>query len=244
MSRLPSSFQWLLLAAVCLLGVAYWQKHRQWQVVRASQSAQQAALGARLAESEETITQLAGQVDALDTALGEARTKLTAADTRYVETARELSTAKTRIEELEQATRDLNDLQAAHAALGKEVAALREAADPALPAAFTRVMKELEGRLIQENTPPVPVPVLATSRARGARVVSVGPSQAFVVLDYGAEHGALPLPGNVDPPWNRNPCPGSHQRCPPPSFRRPSRARFRARCLAQGRFSRFNALRP
>jgi hypothetical protein len=160
--------------------------------VRASQSAQQAALGARLAESEETITQLAGQVDALDTALGEARTKLTAADTRYVETARELSTAKTRIEELEQATRDLNDLQAAHAALGKEVAALREAADPALPAAFTRVMKELEGRLIQENTPPVPVPVLATSRARGARVVSVGPSQAFVVLDYGAEHGALP----------------------------------------------------
>lgn len=192
MSRLPSSFQWLLLAAVCLLGVAYWQKHRQWQGVRASQSAQQAALGARLAESEETITQLAGQVDALDTALGEARTKLTAADTRYVETARELSTAKARIEELEQATRDLNDLQAAHTALGREAAALREAADPELPAAFARVMKELQTRLAREDVPPAPVPVLATSRGRGARVVSVGPSQAFVVVDYGAEHGALP----------------------------------------------------
>ncbi|MCW5549794.1 MAG: hypothetical protein KIT44_12590 [Opitutaceae bacterium] len=192
MSRLPPSLQWLLLAAVCLLGVAYWQKHRQWQDARAGQSAQQAALGARLTESGATITQLAGQVDALDTALGEARTKLTAADARYVETARELSTAKARIEELEQATRDLSDLQAAHEALGREVAVLRDAADPALPAAFTRVMKELEGRLIQENTPPVPVPVLATSRARDTRVVSVGPSQAFVVVDYGAEHGALP----------------------------------------------------
>lgn len=115
---------------------------------------------------------LRAQVVELDASLGEAKTKLTATEIRNVQLTRELAVAR---------------------------------AVPISPeriAAFQATIADLEDQLAQARlTPPVAPAVveaprtdaiLTTHRSRHASVASVGPSSAFVVLNYGAAHGALP----------------------------------------------------
>lgn len=191
----PSPFYlWLLAAMLVTTAAAYVHRtmaHRQLSDRHAAMAAENTALDAALTTARQSTDALALQVDSLDTALGEARTRLTTAEARNVELIRELVQTRSQIGESENLARELAALQAAHRTLQQELATTPPAAlDPEMLAAFERVMVELGQRL---TSPPAAPPLsLTSSRARTALVVSVGPSQSFVVLNYGAEHGALP----------------------------------------------------
>jgi len=132
------------------------------------------------------------EIDALDSSLGEARTRLTVAEARQVELGRELT--KTR-EQLAARDASLLPLQNENARLNAELAQLA-ARSSELVSAYDRTMAEL-ARQLDELARPEPatspvIPLLSTHRSRSAQVVSVGPSSAFVIINYGAAHGALP----------------------------------------------------
>lgn len=191
----PSPFYlWLLAAMLVATAAAYVHRtmaHRQLSDRHAAMAAENAALVATLTTARQSADALALQVDSLDTALGEARTRLTTAEARNVELTRELVQTRSQIGESENLARELAALQAAHRTLQQELATAPPAAlDPEMLAAFERVMGELGQRLA--SPPAAPRLSLTSTRARTALVVSVGPSQSFVVLNYGAEHGALP----------------------------------------------------
>jgi small-conductance mechanosensitive channel len=134
----------------------------------------------------------AAQLTELDASLGEAKSKLTVSEARNVQLGRELTSLK----DLLQASR------AQEQARGEELASLRTelasgrnaTATPAVIAGYEAAIARLEQQLAEAQAalPVEPVPVLTTNRSRTAAVVSVGPSSAFVVINYGANHGAMP----------------------------------------------------
>lgn len=172
----------------CLLGWRAFQenRHRQTLATELARVQNQALTTTAKAIAQQT------EIDALDTALGEARTRLTLAEVRQVELGRELVQTRARLA-VSDAT--LQPLQAENTRLTAEVAQAT-ARSAAILAAFERTMVELE-RLMAEPIRPEPtsgpiLPLLTTHRSRSAQVVSVGSSSAFVVINYGAAHGALP----------------------------------------------------
>lgn len=146
-----------------------------------------------LSAAEAKHDKLAQQLVALDTDLGATKTKLTAAEAEKVQLTRDLKGART----------DLAQLETEKSRLSAEAAQLRQAlvtakanvGDSAKLAQYEDRIASLEQQLAAARTaaPSVPAgPVLSTNRARSSVVVSIGPSDAFVVVNYGAAHGALP----------------------------------------------------
>lgn len=164
------------------------ERTAQAQALHAAQAQTQAA-EAHLATLTAQAKVLRAQVAELDASLGETKTQLTVTEARNVQLTRDLNAAKQAPPPPPPAHDDAQDQEIAR--LTQELAAARTAATSAEAAAA-----DLTQQLAAARTPapaaPAPDAVLTTSRARTATVASVGPSSAFVVLNYGAAHGALP----------------------------------------------------
>ncbi len=154
---------------------------------------------ATLTDVEEQNRGLQEQLIDMDADLGATKTRLTATETIKVQQSRainelhqQLRDAETRISHL---MVDIATLRAslidakAHRASVESVVALNKTI-----AELEKELATLEAKLAKRPTPP-PQPtgiLLTTNRSRSAIVVTVGPSNAFVVVNYGANHGALP----------------------------------------------------
>lgn len=144
---------------------------------------------AELNQADHDRERLQKQLLELDADLGATKIKLTQAESAKVQINRELTATRA----------ELNQLTSEHARQRAESAQLKEQlakAQPVSPeeiARYQETIAKLEDQLaaLQQSSMPVG-PVLSTSRTRSTLVVSVGPSDAFVVLNYGASHGALP----------------------------------------------------
>lgn len=175
-----------LLALV--LGLLGFREYRQ----RLAVTAELTQVQTQVLQASTTVAARQTEIDALDAALGEARTRLTVAEARQVELRRELTQTREQLAAREAA---LQPLQAENTRLTADLAQVNSRST-ARVAAFERTMAELE-RLLAETVRPEPasrpvIPLLTTHRSRSAQVVSVGPSSAFVIINYGAAHGALP----------------------------------------------------
>jgi hypothetical protein len=171
-----------------LLGLLGFREYRQKLAV----TAELAQARVQALQAATTLVARQTEIDALDTALGEARTRLTVTEARHVELSRELTSTRDQLAAREAAQQPLH---AENARLTTELAQANSQS-AAMLAAFERTMAELE-RLMAGPVRPEPasgpvLPLLTTHRSRNAQVVSVGPSGAFVVINYGAAHGALP----------------------------------------------------
>lgn len=171
-----------------LLGLLGFREYRLRLAVTAelTQAQARALQAATAAAAQQT------EIDALDTALGEARTRLTVAEARQIELGGELTETR---EQLAARDASLLPLQNENARLTADLAQMT-ARSSELVAAYDLTMAEL-ARQLDELARPEPaaspvIPLLSTHRSRSAQVVSVGPSSAFVIINYGAAHGALP----------------------------------------------------
>lgn len=175
-----------------LLGLLYLRSSRNAATLArqfaALNSASQQHL-AELAAADKTRDRLQQQLLELDTELGATKTKLTATEHSKIQVARELTAARVEISGL---TADQASLRAEHAQLQQKLSAAQPVPRE-LIAGYENRITQLERELAAAQQAHVAAgPVLATERTRSTQVVSVGPSDAFVVLNYGAEHGALP----------------------------------------------------
>ena len=154
---------------------------------------------AALERARARAERLAGQAAELDTQLGTAKTRSTATEARSTQLQRELVFVKSTLTEREQR----------EVALLAEIEALRRQASraPSVPAfdgsvpanpageSTQRRLAALEAQLTDLLTRALTEPVTPPSAATEApstlpQVVRIGPADAFVVLDYGADHGA------------------------------------------------------
>lgn len=145
---------------------------------------------AELNQADQEREQLKKQLLALDADLGATKIKLTESESARVQIGRELTASRA----------ELSKLAGEHARLRAESAQIQEQFNQARPsvsadeiAGYQATITRLEDQLAAMQQSSVSTgPVLATSRARSTLVVSVGPADAFVVINYGASHGALP----------------------------------------------------
>lgn len=183
----------ILIGLGCVvLGLLYVRSTRTSAELAAQLTALRSANQQQLAElnqAEQAQAQLQKQLLELDADLGATKIKLTEAESTKVQIGRELATAR----------QELGQLTAAHARLRAEALQLRDQLTQTAPvssdevARYEATIAQLEQELAALRQPPaVAGPVLTTNRTRSTIVMSVGPADAFVVLNYGASHGALP----------------------------------------------------
>lgn len=162
-------------------------------------------------------TKLLTQAAELDTQLGHAKTRSTASETKNVQLARELTATKStlterqqreialmsEIETLRQKIKSAEASPAPAPSPAPTVAAATPTPPPANAAseedivayerrivALEKQLTDLLARALTETAePPAPAPAVPVELA-AHRVVRVGAKDAFVVVDYGAEHGA------------------------------------------------------
>jgi hypothetical protein len=147
-----------------------------------------AYLDAKLTAERTAKDELQQRLTALDAALGETKGKLTAAELRVAEAQRDLAQTRNLLTVREQNEQALN----------REIDALKRDLDSSrqdaadLDRARTRI-GELEQTvaLLQGRVGLNATAVFSVSR-RPAAIVTVGPENAFVVIDYGAKQGARP----------------------------------------------------
>ncbi len=146
------------------------------------------------------VTRLARQNAELRYALKQASLQAVDVGQRAVELDSQLGSAKARTTATEtknvRLTHELTDREQREVALMAELAALRQKRPLAGDDASRLRVAELETQLIQMLTralaePVVEVPALESPPGQH-QVVRIGPADAFVVLDYGATHGARP----------------------------------------------------
>ncbi|MDP3069089.1 MAG: hypothetical protein Q8N18_02320 [Opitutaceae bacterium] len=204
MHRLP-----LILCVVALLGsatsaVLFFRIGNSKQVLEqrlADSGARAAKLDTDLAAAHEQAGVLKARVALLDTdltatraALDTTRTQLTTADTRAQQLDRDLGQAKDVLAFYEATARALTDDVAA---LQRDLADSRASnASPDAVAAYKSTITELERQLATaRNGAAAPATAGAStavfaSRAGRATVLTVGPGNAFVVLNFGEARGA------------------------------------------------------
>lgn len=196
MKTFPLIILLLALASAALLVGLYWrttETNRQLDQELSSTKADNSQLGAALSESHQLNEKQRSQLEELDTDLGKTKTALTAARANSVTLQREITQLQQAAEE---ARRTQRQLRTEVTSLNEALAAAR--AHPASPesiASYQQTIRDLEQQLASAQSAArdtAPIPVLVTHRTRSTLVVSVGPSNAFVVLNYGANHGALP----------------------------------------------------
>lgn len=171
------------------------------------------ALEKQLADAAAQNATLDQRLTALDSDLGAVKSKLTAAEARAIQLNRELTQAKTLVAAHDQAARLLGEQVES---LRRDLAEARSAAiSPDTVAAYKTTIADLERQLAEAKNgaaapavagastavftthapaapPDLPSPI-SDRHAPGApalRILSVGPANAFVVLNYGANHGA------------------------------------------------------
>ncbi len=197
MHRLP-----LFLVAIALLGstlsaVLYFRIGNSKQVLEQrlnDANARATQLDGALAAANEQNGSLKGKVTALDAELAATATKLAAADARVTQLDRDLVDTKSVLAVYEATTR----------ALSEEVTALREDledsrksnASPEAVLAYKTTIAELERQLaVAKNGAAVTSGAGAStavfaSRVGRATILTVGPQNAFVVLNFGSSRGA------------------------------------------------------
>lgn len=211
MHRLP-----LLLCAVALLGstasaVLFFKIGNSKQVLEsrlADAAARAARLDTALAAANEQNGALKGKAGAIESELERTHAKLAALATRTAELDRELGQARGEAArartDAEQAKSVLAVYETTARALAEEVAALREDladtrashAPPETVQAYKHTIADLERQLaVARNGVVAPGAAGAstavfTSRAGRATVLTVGPENAFVVLNFGSARGA------------------------------------------------------
>ena len=197
MQRLP-----LLLCALAVAGsiasaVLFFQIGNSKQLLEqrlADADTRAARLDSALAAANEQNGALKTRLTGLDAELSVAKTKLTTAETQLSQTQSDLTHAKSVLELYDQTSQ----------ALAQEIAALRADVDelrtthapPEAVAAYKSTIAELEEQLAAARTgTAAPGAVAAstavfTNRAGRATILTVGPENAFVVLNFGSARGA------------------------------------------------------
>lgn len=196
------------VGGLCLIsagtGIAFFVARRSNDElsVRITQLARQNAdLRYELKQAGKQADAVGRQAVELDSLLGATKTRATATEAKNVQLVRELA----------QTNELLTGREQREVALMAELAALRErvaggvyveqpaglpAPDPvtAISAdelrAYRDRIAQLQGQLMQLLTKALSEPSAAPPASVVHQVVRVGPSEAFVVLDYGSEHGA------------------------------------------------------
>jgi hypothetical protein len=197
MHRLP-----LVLCAIALLGsalsaVLYFRIGNSKQLLElrlADATSRASQLNTDLASARAQAGSLQARVSALDVELARTGERLTAAEARSTALDRQLADTRSVLSVYEATTR----------ALGEELAALRRDLDasrasnasPEAVHAYKNTIAELERQLASaRNGAALPSAAGAstavfTSRAGRATVLTVGPDNAFVVLNFGSARGA------------------------------------------------------
>ena len=213
MHRLP-----LILAAVAILGavasaVLFLRIGNSKQILELRLADAQA----RAAKNDADLAAANQQTGALKSRLAYADTRLAEADARTASAARDLALAQEKLAASDARaaglTRDLADAktivslyESTSKALGDEIAALRadledsraSQATPEAVAAYKSTIADLERQLAAARTSGATVTASAgsastavfTSRAGRATILTVGPENAFVVLNFGSARGA------------------------------------------------------
>lgn len=153
-----------------------------------------------LTEAQARTNELRQQLTALDEALGATKVRLTTSENRNIEQARETARLRQQLGDYPKQVAVLeNELSAARSNLAEvQARSLLPADRTKYEETIARLEQELTAATEQLNrirstTVAGPAqPAFTTSRGRTASVVSVGPANAFVVINYGANHGALP----------------------------------------------------
>jgi septal ring factor EnvC (AmiA/AmiB activator) len=204
MHRVP-----LLLCAIALVGsafsaVMYFQIGNSKQVLelRLSDAVTRAGrLESDLAASNQQNGSLKAKLGNLSTELASTRSRLKTSESRGSQLERELTAATS---DLSAAKQVVGIYELTARALADEVAALRQDlaesrasnASPEAVAAYRSTIAELERQLASARNgavaPSAPAASTAvfTSRAGRATVLTVGPENAFVVLNFGSARGA------------------------------------------------------
>ncbi|HEY0943667.1 MAG TPA: hypothetical protein VGD81_00310 [Opitutaceae bacterium] len=204
------------VAASATLFVTGGNTRRKLEEKVSSADTRSAQLETKLEETLARATSLQQQLATLDADLGEAKSRATVAEARSVQAGREISSLRAELGTRQQAEEALNSELAE---LKRELVETKLAATGASPEDVERyrtTISELEGkvtelqRLVEAATRPAPeatparaglvsapsATVAATAAPRpvaenvSARVVSVGPANAFVVINYGLNAGA------------------------------------------------------
>lgn len=190
---------WTTLAGLVVCGGLLYregQNRRQLHHQLASTTQARDSLQVELTQARTRVQAQEAQLHDLDADLGATKTRLTATEARSVQLSRKAAALEV---QLQDRARQLAEVNARLAAANQELATAR--ANPAseesvahYQATITDLRRQVaELRAAVQPVPSaLPPPTLTTSRARTASVVSVGPANAFVVLNYGARHGALP----------------------------------------------------
>lgn len=211
---LVALFTILALAGVGAAGYLYLQGEKQ--IARAAQLEREVKTReAEAAKLRETNAKLLAKAADLDTQLGQAKTRSTASETKSVQLARELTATKSTLTERQQReVALLGEIEGLRQKIksAESAPAAASATAPAAPvpvpvpvvteedlAAYERRIKALESQLtdllaraLAEAPEPPPASAPADDAPVPHRVVRVGAKDAFVVLDYGADHGAAP----------------------------------------------------
>lgn len=185
-SRLTLLIPWALAAG---LGWAWFQAEQQQEELRASVTKltrQQADLRFELKTRTTERDALQRAAEALDQQLGSAKTRTTATEIKHHDLSRNLTAAQQELVERTQR----------ETALLNELARLRQ--PPERPAtASSEVSRATQERIavLEEQLTALLTRALAEPPARPAsppprQVLQVGPQDAFVIVDYGAAHGA------------------------------------------------------
>lgn len=183
-----------------------WRRNQELETQVTRLTRQNADLKFELKQASRQATDVSQRAVELDSQLGSTKARATATESRSVQLSGELAVAK----------RELTEREQREVALMAELASLRQASRPAAPPVpvrpaapvaanpspppvdagpYERRIAELEEQLTRlltralAETPEEPAPPPAPAPVPH-QVVRVGPANTFVVLDYGAIHGA------------------------------------------------------
>lgn len=197
MNRLLPIFCAVALLGVAALGYLRYQSEQARLLLKAQlgeEANKTQKLTVDLEQAKEETGALTAKLRSVEGELGAAKTKLTATETKAGQLETSLAQARATIGVHEQNNR----------ALATELAGLRREledtrasnASPEAIAAYKNTIADLERELAAARhgaTAPMAAgasTAVFTSRPGRAAVVSVGPGNAFVIVDYGAERGA------------------------------------------------------
>jgi hypothetical protein len=189
-----------LLLLLCLLtctvsgtlGALYWQSLE----VRRNLSAHASSLDRQLASSRELASSYQKQALKLDADLASTKAELSATEQHVTQVTRDLATSRAALAAREQAEHTLRDELAS---LRHDLADTRaHAITPAQVEAYQSTIAQLERQLaFAKNGAALPTAAGASTAVFSSRpthisaaVVSIGPENAFVVLNYGSQRGA------------------------------------------------------
>jgi len=192
MNRLLLFLSLLAFTVSGSLGALYWQALE----TRRDLAARNTALDGQLAATRELASSFQQQAVAAGARLDAVKTSLTSAETRAIRLTADLATARATLAAREQAERTFRDELGS---LRRDLADTRAAAIPAEQVeAYKNTIAELERQLATAKNGAALTTAAGASTAvfssragrSSAAVMSVGPENAFVVLNYGANRGA------------------------------------------------------